>query len=135
MLTVKPVMLEGNCVLLRPPSTTDVFGLSQAAKDGEIWNNPYAFFPHENDIFCIFRTLTTPSQHPPDETKMGRPKVHLILDVEHELVGKCFLRTSRLKCCIDADFMTDSGGFTINTILNSMAFIIVKTKDMVGTTC
>jgi hypothetical protein len=59
---------------------------------------------------CIFRTLTTPSQHPLDETKIGRPKVHLILDVEHELVGKYFLRTSRLKRCMDADFMTDSGG-------------------------
>ncbi|MFY9795912.1 MAG: GNAT family protein [Candidatus Nitrosopolaris sp.] len=57
MLTVKPVMLEGNCVLLRPPSTTDVFGLSQAAKDGEIWNNPYAFFPHENDISVFLQDL------------------------------------------------------------------------------
>ena len=42
-------MLDGNYVLLRPPLTTDVFGLSQAAKDGEIWNNPYALFPHENE--------------------------------------------------------------------------------------
>jgi len=42
MLIIKPIMLEGNYVLLRPPLTTDVFGLSQAAKDGEIWNNPYA---------------------------------------------------------------------------------------------
>ena len=50
MLTVKPITLEGNYVLLRPPLTTDVFGLSLAAKDGEIWNNPYAFFPHENYI-------------------------------------------------------------------------------------
>jgi hypothetical protein len=29
MLTIKPVMLEGNYVLLRPPSPTDVFGLSR----------------------------------------------------------------------------------------------------------
>jgi hypothetical protein len=57
MLTVKPVMLEGNYVLLRPPSTTDVFGLSLAAKDGEIWNNPYAFFPHENDISAFLQDL------------------------------------------------------------------------------
>jgi RimJ/RimL family protein N-acetyltransferase len=57
MLTVKPVMLEGNYVLLRPPSTTDVFGLSLAAKDGEIWNNPYAFFPHENDISVFLQDL------------------------------------------------------------------------------
>ena len=50
MLIIKPIMLEGNYVLLRPPLTTDVFGLSLAAKDGEIWNNPYAFFPHENEM-------------------------------------------------------------------------------------
>ena len=50
-------MLEGNYVLLRPPSTTDVFGLSLAAKDGEIWNNPYAFFPHENDISVFLQDL------------------------------------------------------------------------------
>jgi hypothetical protein len=36
MLIIKPIMLEGNYVLLRPPLTTDVFGLSQAAKDGTI---------------------------------------------------------------------------------------------------
>ena len=50
MLSIKPITLEGNYVLLRPPLTTDVFGLSLAAKDGEIWNNPYAFFPHENEM-------------------------------------------------------------------------------------
>jgi len=50
-------MLEGNYVLLRPPLTTDVFGLSLAAKDGEIWNNPYAFFPHENDMSEYLQNL------------------------------------------------------------------------------
>jgi N-acetyltransferase len=57
MLTVKPITLEGNYVLLRPPLTTDVLGLSLAAKDGEIWNNPYAFFPHENDISTYLQDL------------------------------------------------------------------------------
>ncbi|HYA81884.1 MAG TPA: GNAT family protein [Candidatus Bathyarchaeia archaeon] len=57
MLIIEPVMLEGNYVVLRPPSTTDVFGLSQAAKDGEIWNNPYASFPHENDISIFLQDL------------------------------------------------------------------------------
>jgi hypothetical protein len=37
--------------------TTDVFGLSQAAKDGEVWNNSYAFFPHENDINVFLQDL------------------------------------------------------------------------------
>ncbi len=57
MLIIKPVMLEGNYVLLRPPLITDVSGLSLAAKDGEIWNNPYAFFPHEDDISLFLQDL------------------------------------------------------------------------------
>ena len=57
MLKIEPITLEGNYVLLRVPSPTDVFGLSQAAKDGEIWNNPYAFFPHENDISVFLQDL------------------------------------------------------------------------------
>jgi N-acetyltransferase len=44
MRKIEPITLEGNYVLLRPPLITDEFGLSLAAKDGEIWNNPYAFF-------------------------------------------------------------------------------------------
>lgn len=57
MLIIKPIMLEGNYVLLRPPLITDVFGLSLAAKDGEIWNNPYALFPHENDMSKYLQDL------------------------------------------------------------------------------
>ncbi len=57
MLIIKPIMLEGNYVLLRAPLTTDVFGLSQAAKDGEIWNNLYALFPHEKDISTYLQVL------------------------------------------------------------------------------
>ena len=45
MLDIKQVTLEGKYVLLRPPSIKDLDGLSYAAKDGEIWNNPYALFP------------------------------------------------------------------------------------------
>ncbi len=57
MLKTEPVTLEGNYVLLRPPLITDEFGLSLAAKDGEIWNNPYAFFPHQNDISVFLQDL------------------------------------------------------------------------------
>jgi RimJ/RimL family protein N-acetyltransferase len=45
MLEIKQVTLEGKYVLLRLPSIKDLDGLSYAAKDGEIWNNPYALFP------------------------------------------------------------------------------------------
>jgi len=44
LLKIERITLEGNYVLLRPPLITDEFGLSLAAKDGGIWNNPYAFF-------------------------------------------------------------------------------------------
>jgi len=57
MLKIEPITLEGNYVLLRPPLITDVFGLSLAAKDGGIWNNPYAFFPTENDISAFLKDL------------------------------------------------------------------------------
>jgi len=55
LLKIERITLEGNYVLLRPPLITDEFGLSLAAKDGEIWNNPYAFFPTENDIFAFLQ--------------------------------------------------------------------------------
>lgn len=44
-MKVKPITLEGKHVLLCPPSINDLEGLSSAAQDGEIWNNPYALFP------------------------------------------------------------------------------------------
>jgi hypothetical protein len=45
MLQIKQVTLEGEYVLIRPPSINDLDGLSSAAKNGEIWNNPFALFP------------------------------------------------------------------------------------------
>lgn len=50
MLKIEPVTLEGKYVILRPPSLDDVEGLTKAARDGEIWNNPYAFFPHPDEM-------------------------------------------------------------------------------------
>ena len=44
-MKVKPITLEGKYVLLCPPSIRDLDGLSSAAQDGEIWNNPYSLFP------------------------------------------------------------------------------------------
>ncbi|MEJ7642528.1 MAG: GNAT family protein [Candidatus Nitrosocosmicus sp.] len=37
--------MEGKYVILCPPSISDLGGLSSAAQDGEIWNNPYSLFP------------------------------------------------------------------------------------------
>jgi RimJ/RimL family protein N-acetyltransferase len=44
-LKIKPITLEGKHVILCPPSINDLDGLSSAARDGEIWNNPYVLFP------------------------------------------------------------------------------------------
>jgi RimJ/RimL family protein N-acetyltransferase len=57
MLEIKPTTLEGNHVFLRPPLATDVYGLSKAARDGEIWNSPYSFFPHENEMYVYLQEL------------------------------------------------------------------------------
>ena len=50
MLKIKPITLEGNQTILRPPSLKDVKGLSLAAQDGEIWKTRFAYFPHPNDV-------------------------------------------------------------------------------------
>ena len=45
MMDPQRITITGNDIILRPPSTTDLRGLLDAAKDGEIWKNPYAVFP------------------------------------------------------------------------------------------
>ena len=57
MLEIKPTTLEGNQVLLRPPLATDVYGLSDAARDGEIWNSPYSSFPREKEMYVYLQEL------------------------------------------------------------------------------
>jgi N-acetyltransferase len=108
MLTIEPVMLEGNYVLLRPPSTTDAFGLSQAAKDGKIWNNPYAFFPHENDISIFLQDLLKRSNSflpfiivdKLSDTIVGTTRYFNIdyenhrMEIGHTWVAKSFRRTA-----------------------------------------
>ncbi len=44
------MFLEGKYVILRPPSFNDFDGLSSAAQDGEIWDNPYALFPNMSEM-------------------------------------------------------------------------------------
>lgn len=47
---IEPRTLEGKYIILRPPSIDDIKGLSNAAKDGEIWNNRFSRFPNLNEI-------------------------------------------------------------------------------------
>lgn len=57
VLEIELTILKGNHVILRPPLTSDVHGLSREAKDGEIWNSPYSSFPHENEMSAYLQEL------------------------------------------------------------------------------
>lgn len=50
MHSVRDTTLIGDYVILRPPRFDDLEGLSDAAVDGEIWNNPYTFFPQVEEM-------------------------------------------------------------------------------------
>ena len=56
-MEIKTKSLEGKYVLLRPPSISDLDGLSSAAQDGEIWNNPYALFPSTSEMSKYLQDL------------------------------------------------------------------------------
>jgi N-acetyltransferase len=68
MLEIKQVTLEGKYVLLSPPSINDLDGLSSAAQDGEIWNNPYAFFPTINEMSKYLQDLLKEKEQQPTKT-------------------------------------------------------------------
>ena len=61
-MKVKPITLEGKHVLLCPPSINDLDGLSSAAQDGEIWNNPYALFPSIGEMSEYLQDLLKDSK-------------------------------------------------------------------------
>ncbi len=61
-MKVKPITLEGKYVLLCPPSINDLDGLSSAAQDGEIWNNPYALFPSIGEMSEYLQDLLKDSK-------------------------------------------------------------------------
>jgi hypothetical protein len=44
VLNIGEVSLTGDHILLHPPLSADLDSLCNAAKDREIWKNPYAFF-------------------------------------------------------------------------------------------
>jgi N-acetyltransferase len=50
LLTIEPITLVGKYIILRPPSIEDIDGLSNAARDGEIWNNSFTQFPNAIEI-------------------------------------------------------------------------------------
>lgn len=54
--------MEGKYVLVCPPSINDLDGLSSAAQDGEIWNNPYALFPSIGEMSEYLQDLLKESK-------------------------------------------------------------------------
>ena len=46
---LEPITLEGKYIILRPPLFDDIEGLSNAARDGEVWNSRFSQFPHPNE--------------------------------------------------------------------------------------
>lgn len=47
---LEPITLEGKYIILRPPLLDDIEGLSNAARDGEVWNSHFSQFPHPNEM-------------------------------------------------------------------------------------
>ena len=47
---LEPITLEGKYIILRPSSLDDIEGLSNAARDGEVWNSHFSQFPHPNEM-------------------------------------------------------------------------------------
>jgi N-acetyltransferase len=110
MLKIHPITLEGKNVILRPPSAGDLTGLSDAAKDGEIWNNPFAFFPHSNEMSKYLQELLDNNfdnaslpfitVHKPSNTIVGSTrylnidKSNYRLEIGHTWISKSWRRTS-----------------------------------------
>jgi N-acetyltransferase len=110
MLKIHPITLEGKNVILRPPLDGDLTGLSDAAKDGEIWNNPFAFFPHSNEMSKYLQELLDNNfdnaslpfitVHKPSNTIVGSTrylnidKSNYRLEIGHTWISKSWRRTS-----------------------------------------
>lgn len=47
---LEPITLEGKYIILRPPLYDDIECLSNAARDGEVWNSRFSQFPHPNEM-------------------------------------------------------------------------------------
>ncbi len=108
MLKIHPIHLEGKNVLLRQPSINDLDGLSQAAQDGEIWKNSYAFFPSMNEIPTYLQELLKCSNsslpfiiiHKHSNIIVGSTRYFNIdhenhrLEIGHTWIAKAYRRTS-----------------------------------------
>jgi N-acetyltransferase len=57
LLTIEPITLVGKYIILRPTSIEDIDGLSNAARDGEIWNNSFTQFPNATEMSTYLQEM------------------------------------------------------------------------------
>jgi N-acetyltransferase len=57
LLTIEPITLVGKYIILRPTSIEDIDGLSNAARDGEIWNNSFTQFPNATEMSTYIQEM------------------------------------------------------------------------------
>ena len=57
LLTIEPITLMGKYIILRLPTIEDIDGLSNAARDGEIWNNSFAQFPNATEMSTYIQEM------------------------------------------------------------------------------
>jgi N-acetyltransferase len=57
LLTIEPITLVGEYIILRPPTIEDIDGLSKAARDGEIWNNSFTQFPNATEMSTYIQEM------------------------------------------------------------------------------
>ena len=56
-LSIHDITLVNDHIILHPPRSNDLEGLSDEATDVEIWKNPYAFFPKVEDISIYLQNM------------------------------------------------------------------------------
>ena len=107
MLDIREVTLSGNHVILRPPRSEDLEDLRNAARDGEIWKNPYSLFPkteemtiylqeliNHNETILPFITVFKPSGQIVGTTRfLNIDSNNHRLEIGHTWIAKSFQRT------------------------------------------
>jgi RimJ/RimL family protein N-acetyltransferase len=109
VLTIEQTTLVGRYIVLRPPSIEDIDGLSNAARDGEVWKNSYAQFPNSNEISKYLQDMFDLSSkgiilpfvivHKPSNTIVGTTRYLNIdyenyrLEIGHTWIAKSWRKT------------------------------------------
>lgn len=79
IMDVERITISGKKIILRPPLQSDLTGLINAAKDGEIWENPWAIFPNIQEMQNYLNNLLK-------ETRLMLPFI-IVLRESNEIIG------------------------------------------------